>query len=311
MKRATLAAAAALLVGLALPAAALAWNGKYPAGDALGSTVSIEVSSAYPVDPTLPQGWATFLGTLLHGRELSRLTLRLAPLDEVQGICGGEALACYDPRSETIVASPEDQLGTASAREVLTHEYGHHVANNSVNAPFSAEAYGTKRWASYMNICKRTAAGELFPGDESARYQENPGEAYAEAYRVLNLTRQGTAQIGWEIVDRSLYPDATALTLLQADIATPWLRPSLTRVRGAFGNGSVRTISMKTPLDGSYTARLTAPSSSRMRLSLYAGGRLVAQGRTVRLAICGQRSLTLKVERLAGRGAFSVDVTKP
>ena len=85
----------------------------------------------------------------MHGRELATLTLDLAPLDEVQTSAAREALACYDPNTQTIEASPEDQLDAPPAKEIVTHEYGHHVANNSLNTPFDAEEYGTKRWASY------------------------------------------------------------------------------------------------------------------------------------------------------------------
>jgi len=308
VKRVVLVAA---LAALAAPTAAFAWGGRYPTGDTYGSTIQVNISDTYPVDPALPLDWATFFGSLVHGRELSLLTVDLAPLDEVQSFCGPEALACYDPDSQTIEASPEDQLNAPVAKEIVTHEYGHHIANNSLNAPFDAEAYGTKRWASYMNICKRTAAGELFPGDEGENYQENPGEGYAEAYRVLNLTKQGATDIGWDIVDPDLYPNATALALLEQDITSPWKGPTLTHVRGSFGNGRVRTIVTKTTLDGSFVARLHAPAKSRMRLALYAGSRLVASGASVKYEICGQRSLTLKVQRLSGRGAFTVDVSKP
>ena len=300
-----------VLLGGILPASALAWGGRYPTGDVYGSTIQINVSDTYPVDPALTQNWATFFGSLVHGRELASLTVDLAPLDEVQSFCGPQALACYDPDTKTIEASPEDQLNAPAAKEIVTHEYGHHVANNSVNTPFDAEAYGTKRWASYMNICKRSVAGELFPGDEGDNYQENPGEAYAEAYRVLNLTKQKATSIGWDIVDPDLYPNATALSMLEQDITTPWQRPTLSHVRGMFGNGTVRTIVTKTTLDGSFVARLHASTKSRMRLQLYAAGRLVASGSSVRYEICGQRSLTLKVQRVSGSGAFTVDVSKP
>ena len=113
----------------------LAWGGRYPTGDVYGSTIQINVSDTYPVDPALPQDWATFLGSLVHGRELASLTVDLAPLDEVQNVCGPQALACYDPDSQTIEASPEDQLDAPAAKEIVTHEYGHHVANNSLNTP--------------------------------------------------------------------------------------------------------------------------------------------------------------------------------
>ena len=48
-----------------------------------------------------------------------------------------------------------------------------------------------------------------------------------------------------------------------------------------------------------------------MRLALYNGTTLVQRAATIRYQICGQRTLTLKVERLSGRGTFTVDVSKP
>ena len=303
---------AVCLLALALPASAFAWDGVYPTGDSLGSSVRIGVSDSYPVDPTLPQTWATYLGTLVHGPELGLLTLHLAPLREVQIQCGAQALACYDPSSETILASPDDLLDEPSAQEIVAHEYGHHVANNRLDAPWSAEDYGTKRWASCENICARAASGELSPGNEGSSYTENPGEAFAESFRVLNLTKAGATSISWDIVDPSLYPDARALSLLEQDVVDPWAGPTLTHVKGSFGNGIVRTIGVQTTLDGAFVARLHAPTKSKLRLSLWSGSQLVARSATsVRYEICGQRSLTLKVERLSGRGAFTVDISKP
>lgn len=301
------------LAALVLPTAALAWGGTYPTGDALGTSVRIEVSSAYPVDETLPQSWATYLGTIAHGPELAKLTLDLVPLSDVQSqaFCGSQALACYDPGSETIYVSPEDQLNAPPAKELVTHEYGHHLANNRSDAPWSAVDYGTKRWASYENICAKTAAGTASPGNEGAAYGQNPGEGFAEAYRVLSQTALGQTSTGWDIVSRAFYPDATALRLLQEDITTPWTGPTVRHVHGFFGFGTQRTIGVQTSLDGSFAATLHAPSTSRMRLALYSGKTLLARGRTVRFEVCGQRALTLKVERLAGAGAFTVDISKP
>jgi hypothetical protein len=128
---------------------------------------------------------------------------------------------------------------------------------------------------------------------------------------VLNLTKAGQTSIGWDIVSRSFYPDATALSLLDEDVLTPWTGPTATHVHGSFGYGTVRTIGVRTTLDGSFVARLHAPQKAQMRLALYAGSRLLARGATVRYEICGQRALTLKVERLKGAGVFTVDVSKP
>jgi hypothetical protein len=302
---------AVLVVALVFPASALAWGGTYPTGDSIGTFVTIQVADTYPVDETLPQGWATYLGTLVHGPELARLTLDLMPLSSVQSVCGTQALACYDPQQETIYASPEDQLDSPPAKEIVTHEYGHHVANSRSDAPWSAIDYGTKRWSSYENICSKAAGGSASPGDEGTHYFQNSGEAFAESYRVLNLQKLGLPDSGWNIVDPSFYPDATALTLLEQDVTTPWTGPTATKLRGSFGSGVVRTFKLQTPLDGSFVARLVAPTKTKLRLALYNSGTLVQRGPTIRYEICGERALTLKVERISGRGAFTLNVSKP
>jgi hypothetical protein len=302
---------AVVLVALALPASALAWGGSYPAGDSYGTYVQIQVSDTYPVDQALPQDWATYLGTLVHGPELARLTLDLIPLSAVQSVCGNQALACYDPQREEIFASPEDQLDSPPAREIVTHEYGHHVANNSDDAPWHALDYGTKRWSSYENICAKAAAGTASPGDEGSQYTQNSGEAFAESYRVLNLQKQGQTNIGWDIVNRSFFPDVTALTLLQEDIATPWAGPTLSNLHGSFGAGVVRTFKVQTLLDGRFSAHLVSPTKAKMQLALYNGSTLVQRGASIHYEICGERTLTLKVQRLSGRGAFTINLSKP
>ncbi len=302
------------LVALVLPAAAFAWDGSYPSGDAAGTSVHIVVDNTYPVDPALPQSWATYLGALPHGPELALLTLNLLPLSTVASnrYCGDQSLACYDPSTNTIYAAPEDQLDEPPAKEIVTHEYGHHIANHQNDAPWSAEDWGTKRWSTYEQICSRTAAGTASPGDEGAAYSQNPGEAFAESYRVLALTAIGQTPSSWDIVSQTFYPDAKALQLLQQDITSPWTGPTVRHVHGSFGFGSTRTIGVQTALDGSFAARLHAPARARFRLELYDGSTLIARGTTnVRFEICGQRALTLKVQRVAGHGSFTVDVSKP
>lgn len=302
-----------VVCALALPASALAWGGVYPANDSLGSTVNVQVSDSYPVDQTLPQDWATYLGTLVHGPELSKLTLRLMPISDVQRTCGAQALACYDNGTETIYATPDDQLGSPPAKEIVAHEYGHHIAANRSNAPFSASDYGTKRWASYENICAKSASGQLSPGNESGAYSENPGEVFAESYRVLNLTQQGDTNIDWSIVDPAFYPNATALRLLEEDVLDPWTHNTVTVDHGAFGHGEYRTFGVATALDGSFVASLHEAARAHLRLLLYAGSTLVASSASsIHFQICGQRVLTLRVQRLRGPGgAFTVDVSKP
>src|SRR5439155_24542812 len=104
--------------------------------------------------------------------------------DEVTSICSSDADACYDPQSETIVLPGEPPPDATPVEELAAHEYGHHVANNRDNPPWDAETWGPKRWASYEGVCPRVRNGTAFPGDEGANYDLNPGEGFAESYRV-------------------------------------------------------------------------------------------------------------------------------
>jgi hypothetical protein len=299
---------AAVAAALALPPAALGWGGVYNASSD-GTPIQINVSDSIPVDPALPQKWADYLGSLVHGPELAKLTVTIQPYLLVQRTCGLFALACYSPSTQTMFITPDGVPDQASPEEVIAHEYGHHISNNRVNPPWNAETWGTKRWASYENVCARTARGELHPGDESRAYKLNPGEAFAETYRVLNEQKLGFPTLGWDLVDHSLFPDATALALLEQDVLQPWTGNTTSTLRGSFGGGVRRTFSLATPLDGTMTVSLRGASAFRMKL--IAGATVVGSGRSISYPICGERALALRVERGTGTGAFTVFVSRP
>ncbi len=215
----------------------------------------------------------------------------------------------------SIVALGQD-LRTITARSIVTHEYGHHLANSRSNDPWPAVDWGTKRWASYENICKRSKSGELFPGDESEHYEFNPGEDFAENYRVLNERRLGVEELPWQVVDASLYPDQTALDLLAQDITNPWTHATSTTLRGTFTSRATgRGFRVQTPLDGSFSATLQAPAGSRFTLravDLATGGQLASSAGTTRtqavsFQLCGQRTLQLQVKRVKGSGRLHAD----
>jgi hypothetical protein len=291
-----------------------------PVTAADGETVTIYVQDELlAVDPGIAQRFADLLASLLHGPELSKLTLNLATLDRLRQVCGAGALGCYSPRAMSIVALGQD-LPSISARSIVTHEYGHHLANNRSNDPWPAVDWGTKRWASYENICKRAKAGELFPGDEERNYELNPGEDFAETYRVLNERRAGVPELPWQVVDPSLYPDQTALDLLAQDITSPWTGPTTSTIAGSFGpRATGRGYRLQTSLDGLFTATLRAPGGSRFTLrvvDLTTGGQLAytagaIRTKSVAFELCGQRTLQLQVKRVRGSGPFSLTLSQP
>src|SRR5205814_2710967 len=103
--------------------------------------------------------------------------------------------------------------------------------------------------------------GDMFPGDEGAAYELNPGEGWAEAFRLANSLRVGTwPDIGWPIVDDVFRPNATALDLVAQDVLTPWTAPAPREVGGVLRRGEVRRVRIATPLDGTATATGTGPA---------------------------------------------------
>ena len=282
------------------------WGGPTVATD--GETVTIYFSDSYPVDPVRAKAWADFMTSLVHGPELATVTIHLAPLAEVQQACGGQALACFFPRSATIFAPGDDPAPDTSAKGILAHEYGHHIAASRTNPPFVTIDSGTKRWASYENVCARTSAGELYPGaEDSQHYMLNPGEAFAESYRVLNEQRLGLPEESWDIVTSSLYPDATALTLLEQDVLTPWTANATRQVTEKLSaKARTRTYTVSTPYDGTLTIVPRQSGSANIGVSLLAKSSTVktsafrrASGASLSTTVCGVRSYKVRVT-LAG-----------
>jgi hypothetical protein len=247
--------------------------------------------------------------------------LYLAPLSEVQRFCGQDALSCYSPVSHQLVAPGDDPSSDISSEAVVTHEYGHHVAASRSDAPWRAVEYGTKRWATYEQVCTRTRAGQLFPGAEDAEhYRLNPGEAFAETYRVLNQRRLGVPETEWDIVTRSLYPDDSALALVQQDVVSPWTgSASSTASATLTRRARVKTITVTTPLDGALRVTARAARNERARVQILSSSGAAPAGtvvtgsasRSTSGTVCGARSVRVRVTLTRGSGRVALTVTRP
>jgi hypothetical protein len=302
--------------GVSAVAPAGYWGGEYRT--AAGEAVTIYASNSYPVDSALGQRWADFLGSLVHGQEISTVTVLLATSTEIARVCGSGAVACYSPQGAVLYTPGEDPGSDLSAEAVITHEYGHHVAANRSDAPWSALDWGPKRWASAMQVCAKARSGELFPGAEDARrYALNPGEGWAETYRVLNERKAGVAEAPWQIVSQALYPTAAALTAAEQDVISPWQGATTRTQTGALSRAKrTRTFTIATPLDG--TVKMTLRHSAGMRLSVdvFASSTRAAHAVTTgavsrTFTACGTRSYRVRVTELAGRGSVRLTVAKP
>jgi hypothetical protein len=305
------------------------WGGPITAAN--GETVNVSVSDTYPVDPALQQSVADFLVQLDHGSELQTVQIYLLPLAEMGRVCGAEAGGCYDPQQKRLFAPAEDLPDGTSTETIVAHEYGHHIANSRFNSPWPAVDWGPKRWATAANVCKRAEESTAFPGDENENYLLNPGEAWAETYRLLNF--QKTTWPSWSFtswnVDESFYPDATALTAARDDVLSPWTANVVTTMTGRFVAPKTKVTKTKTsqpakplklvpwkrtftiPLDGTIVLNLTkAPAGTAVTLSDPAGTVLSGPARRVSGTACGSRSILATVKATKA-GAFTLVVSRP
>lgn len=294
------------------------WNGG-PTTASTGETVNVFVSAALPVELGTPQTWADFMVGLLHGPELSSLTAYIAPLDEVQEICGEHTLGCYSP--DRMVSMGETMHGVTAA-EVVRHEYGHHIAFRRLNPPWTAIDWGPKNWATAQNICAREASGAVFPGDEGKHYRLNPGEGWAEVYRVLDERRAGVTGSGWQIVDSSFMPSETTLQAAERDVMQPWTAARIVRQQALLTarRKSVWRIPLVTPLDGAVEITVSLPRGGLHEVALVDPARntvlatgLWASGtaKTLVANVCGQRSLSLRITRKGAVGRVRVVAKLP
>jgi hypothetical protein len=285
----------------------------YAAAD--GTLIPITVSASWTGDPNVAQNYATFLGTLPHGPELAALRVTIVPSSEVAPACGVEfdpeapVLACYSATDSTMVV-PGDQLSGSdlSVEYVIAHEYGHHIAANRSNAPLEALDYGPKRWSSYELVCKNTLDGRLAPGNQAEGYEDNPGEAWAEAYARLIFPTQA-----WRFTSL-LKPTQGSLLAAMADVAEPWTR----RQTKTFKGTGTKTFKLPLTLDGAFTVKLDGPKSANYDLVLSSGGK-VAERTTrrgskdrihYRIACRDRRTenLRIKVVRRSGGGRYTLTV---
>jgi len=321
-------AAVALLLAACLPAAAAAQSPNaidVPIAD--GSVVHVEFSDAAGgLNPELAAAYVGFLDAIPHGAELSRLRVRVASPEQIAGLCGGlegeGILACYEGRQNrmnvpNVGLDATTRDGTYSLRYVLTHEYGHHIANHRSNAGFRGGAidWGPKRWASAALVCEGVRQRQLAPGDEGRRYRDNPGENWAEAYARLAFPDQP-----WSFSAR-LAPDPATLDAARRDVVEPWTANATATFALAPGARTQR-FALPMSLDGRVRIAVRGPRRSEVGVRATLGGRSLGasrrKGRSDRLTrsrVCRRAA----VEELAitairkgnRRGPVSVTVSYP
>lgn len=274
-----------------------------------GTTIPVAVSSAYTPDPTVEQGYVTFLGGLIHGTELGKISIYIATPGQIENtFCGSGALACYVGDEERMYVpgqAEQTDSGDPPVQFLIAHEYGHHIELNRSNAPWSAYDQGTKRWATYENVCALERRHKV-----RTNYFNDPSEAFAESYADMQFP--GVDFIYTDL----LAPDHGAFHEIRADVIHPWTGPRPETLHGSFGRGtSVRSFRIHTRFDGTMTLALTPPAGASYHVRVLAGSKRMRRTKLHSSAagytICGSRELTVQVVRESGSGPFSVAATLP
>ena len=324
-------------------ASASGWNGEsYTTND--GKQIGIYFSSYYLNDPSIRASWVPFLSWLPHGDEMNGLQVYLAPLSQVTAICGAGAVGCYSDYDNYLVVAGDRSTGVP-IEQVLAHEYGHRIAAHRLNSPWSSEEYGPKYWATYANVCQRTAQGSAFPGDEGVNYANNPGEAFADTYRayVVSLATGTDWATNVPFLTPSFPNDDAAQYWVATDVHSGWPGPENTSwagtvkrpivakrvhetvrvhgkrtqkwktVRVPSGVPKPAFLTVETPLDGDLEATIeNAPNGATLSVLDSSGTTAIGPVGVQHAAftVCGQRSVTLSL-RSSNPGSFSVSLSKP
>jgi hypothetical protein len=276
-----------------------------------GTTIPVAVSSAYRPDPNVEQGYVNFLGGLVHNTELGKISIYIATPGQIENaFCGAGALACYVGDQERMYVPGQSEPaseGDPPVQFLIAHEYGHHIELNRSNAPWSAYDQGTKRWATYENVCALERRHKV-----RTNYFNDPSEAFAESYADMQFP--GVDFIYTDL----LAPDHGAFREIRADVIHPWRGPRALTLHGSFGSGrnAVKTFRVHARLDGTLTLSLKPPPGASYHVRVLAGKRRMRRrnhGRASAAAytVCGTRDLTVQVVRDYGSGPFTVTGSLP
>jgi hypothetical protein len=160
------------------------------------------------------------------------------------------------------------------------------------------------------------------PRDEGRNYAQNPGEAWAEVYRLLEERRDGITTGTWPIIAPAFYPDEAALQAAERDVLQPWTRGTVASFKRTFtGRGpKVWWIPLSTPLDGSLRVTAALPRGGRYEVTLVGPNRRTTlqraqwagpRSKRIETTVCGHRSLFVRVALRARPGPVAVSVSTP
>jgi hypothetical protein len=203
-------AALAVVVAIALSVAAGAGAAVVTERDNQGRAIRFDVrASNVDVD-----WYAGVLRAAAHGNEISNVTIRIVPDQQIPRQCGGEeAAACY-LRNTTggpliIISAGKNTL----LEQTLLHEYGHHL-DTVWHVPGVPELNGTDVWWNLRGMSTLLANHQV-AFDYSLGWSHSIPEIFAEDYAAIHFGDSRYA-ITWLTP-----PDDALKAALFAELGTP------------------------------------------------------------------------------------------
>lgn len=178
----------ALVLTLALAAGASA--AIVTTTDLQGRQITFDVRAA-----TVDTDWyANVLRATAHGNEISNVTIRIVPDQQIEGLCGSEAAACYARvgiRPTIMIPAGKNQF----IEGTLIHEYGHHI-DASTPVPGVPELNGIPAWWADRGMAA-LFAGRQVAFDYSMGWDHSIAEIFAEDYAYIHVGSTYRYGITW------------------------------------------------------------------------------------------------------------------
>jgi predicted thioesterase len=190
MSRAMKPVLAVVAVVLTLALAAGAGAAIVTSTDLQGRRITFDVRAT-----AVDTNWYTdILRATAHGDEISSVTIRIVPDQQIEGLCGSEAAACYTGsggRPTIIIPAGKNQF----IEGTLIHEYGHHV-DASTAVPGIPELNGIPVWWADRGMAAMSAARQV-AFDYSKGWDHSIAEIFAEDYAYIHVGPSYRYGITW------------------------------------------------------------------------------------------------------------------
>lgn len=158
--------------------------------------------------------YADVLRGTAHGNEISNVTIRIVPDQQIDGLCGDAASACYshDTGGVPTIFIPAGK--SQNIEGTLIHEYGHHL-DASTRVPGIPELNGTPAWWAARNMASLFASRQV-AFDYSQSWEHSIGEIFAEDYAFIHVGPTYHYAITW-----LPKPDDALKATMFAELGTP------------------------------------------------------------------------------------------